>query len=337
MNIKGTFKLKSCITIKDMVEKHADGLEVIVSPSDLAVQNETHLLQFDYHSPKGDEKKYLIKKGIFNLEKASSGIICTPLEMKPLRLLDKNKASQSILNEFNLFFNKLDVYEELDLVKKRGILLYGPPGTGKTANISRAVNELTKNDDTTVISWNASSIRSSDILDFFSTGVEYDTDVKKLIIIIEDIGMGVEGYGGPREIDRSLLNLLDGSGTVVKVPTLFIATTNYAQNLPEPLIRQGRFDQWVEVSPPNPDDRVDLFKFISKEDNLSEKDIAVLKGKDLNGFSVADLKELSIRCRRDGITVSEAVKQLADLKKRFSKGFENKKSAGFMRYEDDSY
>jgi len=328
---RGFFRLKNCVSIEELATKFYKDEEVILAASDLAIQNEKHLLQFEYKAAEEKKmKKYKIKKGIYNLEATNAGIICTSLEMKPLRLLDRNEASVAILNEFNLFFNRLDVYEELDIPKKRGVLLYGAPGTGKTANISRAVNELIKEHDTTVISWNASAIRSSNVLDFFSTGVEYHKDVKKLIIIIEDIGMGVDRYGGPREIDRSLLNLLDGSGTVVKVPTLFIATTNYAQNLPEPLIRQGRFDQWVEVLPPNANDRVELFKFISKEDNLSDEDGNTLTSKQLEGFSVADLKELAIRCRRDGITVTQAVKQLADLKKRFSKGFENKKSAGLL-------
>ena len=270
----------------------------------------------------------MIKTGAYNLEATQMGIVCTPLEMKPLRLLENNQASQDILNQFDLFFKRLHVYEELELVKKRGVLLYGAPGTGKTANITKAVNKLLNNNDTTVISWNASAIRSSNVLDFFTTGVKYHKNVKKLVIIIEDIGMGLDGYGGPREIDRSLLNLLDGSGNVVKVPTFFVATTNYAHNLPEPLVRRGRFDEWIEVKTPSADDRVELFKFIAKDESLSAEDENQLKSKTLEGFSVADLKELAIRCKRDGITVTQAVTQISDLRKRFKNGFENKRSAG---------
>ena len=314
-----------------MATRALQGEVIEIEKSDLAIQNDEYLLQFEYKSEKeSNKKKYKLKPGIFNLESTQLGIVTTTLEMKPLRLLETNKSSTEILNEFNFFFERLNIYKELEIPPKRGVLLYGPPGTGKTANISKAINELGKNNDATVITWNASALRSSDVLDFFTTGVDYDKSVKKLIIIIEDIGMGVDGYGGPKEIDRSLLNLLDGSGTMVKVPTFFVATTNYAHNLPEPLIRPGRFDQWIEVLPPSADDRVSLFKFISKTDELDGADEITLRSDNLKDYSVAHLKELVIRCKRDGLSITDAVSQINALKKKFSKGFENNKSAGFF-------
>src|SRR5690554_5775409 len=147
--------------------------------------------------------------------------------------------------------------------------------------------------------WNAASIRSDEVLTLFSTGIEYNSSVKKLVVVIEDIGMGVEGYGGPKEIDRSLLNLLDGANSVVQVPTFMVATTNYAHNLPEPLVRPGRFDAWIEVGVPSADERVKLVEFFIKSE-LTEDDKKAIMGKDLNDFSIAHIKELVLRTKRDG-------------------------------------
>jgi SpoVK/Ycf46/Vps4 family AAA+-type ATPase len=327
----GKFTLKSVHKISDLAEKALSGEKVELGESDLAVQNDEYLMQFKYKTTSTTKKKYKIKTGTFNLEATNAGIICEPMDLKPLRLLETNNASKQILDEFQFFFDRLEVYKELDLPPKRGVLLYGPPGTGKTANVSKAVNKLIENDDTAVITWNASSIRSSDVLDFFTTGIEYDKKVKKLVVLIEDIGMGVDdGYGGSREIDRSLLNLLDGSGSVVTIPTFFVATTNYAQHLPEPLVRPGRFDQWIEVANPSAEERVELYKFIAKQETLSDEDEVTLRGKELNGFSVAHLKELVIRCKRDGISITEAVNQLSKLRKKFDKNFNDYKPAGLL-------
>lgn len=322
---KPAYDLVAVTSLKELAEK-GEGQLV---ESDLAIQNEDFLFQFKAAEEDDSKRpKYKIKPGTFSLQAGPAGLYLADMEMQEARLLKTNDNSKRILNEFEFFFDRLEVYDELEIVKKRGVLLYGPPGLGKTATISEAARELAKDGNAAIISWNAAAINSSNVLDFFSTGVEYE-GVEKLVIVLEDIGMGAEGYGGPREVDRSLLNLLDGSGSVVQVPTFFIATTNYAEQLPEPLVRPGRFDEWIEIGYPKADERVKLVEFIAKRD-LTEDEKNVIMDRSLNEFSIAHLKEIVVRSKRDGLTIKQVVDRLNEHKKRFKKGFENKAGMGML-------
>jgi SpoVK/Ycf46/Vps4 family AAA+-type ATPase len=323
------FKLKHVNKISEMAEKFSKGDEVIVNTSDLSIQNENYFLQFELIRDEVSKIKIELKSGIFNIERSPTGLIFVPMELQEAPMLETSKAYKDIEKEFDNFFNRLDVYDELAILKKRGVLLFGLPGTGKSSNISKSLRKLKNEGDTAVVMWNASSIRSDEVLTLFSTGIEYEESVKKLVIVIEDIGMSVEGYGGPKEIDRSLLNLLDGANSVVQVPTFMVATTNYAHNLPEPLIRPGRFDAWIEVGVPSSDERVRLVEFFIKSE-LVEDDKKAIMGKDLNDFSIAHIKELVLRTKRDGKSYAEVIKELKKLKDKFSKGFDDRKGTGLL-------
>jgi hypothetical protein len=328
-NAKTYFKLKSAKRITEMGQEFLDGKEVILNTSDLSVQNDDFFLQFDLVREEMNKNKVTLKTGYFNIEKSSAGLVFIPMELNTPNLSDTSKAYKDIEREFDNFFERLPVYDELGILKKRGVLLYGPPGTGKSTNIARSVKKLLEGGDAAVIVWNTGSIPSDAILDLFATGIEYHESVKKVTIIIEDIGMSIEEYGGAKEVDRSLLNLLDGASSTIQIPTFFVATTNYAHNLPEPLVRPGRFDAWIEVGLPSPQERVDLVEFLSKSE-LSEEDKKAILNKDLNEFSVAHLKELVLRTKRDGKSYTEVVKDLKSLKDRFKKGFDNKKEFGLL-------
>jgi len=328
MSEQSFFKVRNVGKINEIAEKFLSSSEedIIIPTSDLCIQNDKYFIQFELES-EDSKRKVELKAGLFNIEKTSAGLDFFPMDIQETNLLETSKAYVEIGKEFDNFFERLDIYDELKILKKRGALLYGPPGTGKSANISKSLKKLVKGGDAAVVIWNSSSIRSDDVLTLFTNGIKYHPDVKKLSVIIEDIGMGVEGYGGPKEVDRSLLNLLDGANSVIKIPTFFVATTNYAHNLPEPLIRPGRFDAWIEIGLPTSEERVQLVEFFSRE-VLSEDDKNAIMGKDLNDFSIAHVKELVIRSKRDGKTYKEVIKELKDFKDKFKKGFENKKSGG---------
>jgi len=323
------FKLTHVNRVNDMAEKFAAGDEVRIETSDLSIQNEEYFLQFDLVTEEKGKHKIELKTGLFNIEKSPAGLIFVPMELQVPLMLETSKAHKDIEAEFENFFGRLNVYEELGILKKRGVLLFGPAGTGKTSNTAKSLKKLQDDGDTAIIMWNASSIRSDDVLTLFSTGIEYHESVKKLVLVIEDIGMSVEGYGGPKEIDRSLLNLLDGANSVVQVPTFTVATTNFAHNLPEPLIRPGRFDNWIEVGLPSPEERVKLVEFFTKE-ALEEDDVRAINSSDLNEFSIAHVKELVLRTKRDGKSYGEVIKELKTLRDKFNKGFEEKKGTGLL-------
>lgn len=320
--LESHFKLKKTTELKDLID---DTKNVILPESDLSFQNETHLFQFDYIKEKKPSLKLKLNTGTFVLKKTMKGYIFDAVELNQTPMLTTNNTAESIMKQFNYFFENLNIYEELDQIKKRSILLYGEPGQGKTATISLACQDLLKNNDTAIILWNSDTVQSSTFLDIFNGGIEYNKDIKKLIIIIEDIGMDVEGYGGPKRVDRSLLGLLDGTTKTFEIPTFIIATTNYAHNLPEPLVRPGRFDEWIRISAPTPTERVALAEFIAKRD-LTEEEKNALLDKQFNDFSIAHMKEVIVRSKLNKITIKEALDQLLKHKKTFNSGFEDKKN-----------
>jgi AAA+ superfamily predicted ATPase len=324
---------------KDTVEKficknrtRIDRMEIghELMTSDLCIQNDEYIYQFELVSEKNpSRKKYKIKPGIFNIVPTQAGLILDDMKLREPNLLESVVNTTTILNEAHFFFNRLNVYDELGLEKRRAILLHGVPGTGKTASITRICNKLVEEDpNTVIINWNSATIRSGDVLDFFSAASEFTAECSRLVLIIEDIGSDHESHYGPRSVDRSLLNLLDGAGVSFSVPTFILATTNYAANLPENLAnRPGRFDKMIQINPPSPQERVDLTAFIAKRElTVEEKD--VIMNKKFNKFSVAHLKEIVVRSKLDEKSIGEVANELHEHYTKFNKGFEDSGNLG---------
>jgi ATP-dependent Zn protease len=318
---KEYFSTKDIIKLEDLEDNTVKKLSV----SDLCIQTDTHLIQFELKEDKDKKrKKTQIKPGCFNFVPTQMGLVLDDFTLKNQDLLESIDNTSSILNEAGLFFSKLDVYEKLEIEKKRALLLYGEPGTGKSSGIIKVCKKFLKEDNgTVVINWNSAVVESSDVLDFLSSGSVFTKKCTRLILIIEDIGSERESHYGPRSVDRSLLNLLDGIGINFNVPTFIIATTNYAANLPKNLAnRPGRFDKMIEIGYPSAEERVGLLKFISKR-NLTEEEELCIKSKSCNDFSIAHLKEIIIRSQLNNKSIAEVVKEIKEHSKKFNKSFDS--------------
>lgn len=301
--------------------------------SDLSIQAADYLLQYEYKRNE-NQKNITIKPGAYNLAKTMTGIDIQPMEFVEKELLTSITNTTKILNEANIFFNNLHVYEELKQPKKRGVLLYGKPGCGKTVSIIQAAKDLKLADpNCVVINWPTSELEASHVFKFFTSYSEYTPECSKLILVIEDIGGGShEAYSRRDEVSSSLLNLLDGINSVFKIPTLILSTTNHPENLMASLAdRPGRFDMMLEIISPPYDERIDLVKFLAKRD-LTEDEKDALNGKINKGaenFSIAHLQEIVIRSRLHNKSIHEVVKELIMHSQSFNKDFTKSKKTGF--------
>lgn len=327
----GKFVLKQKATLKDIY----DGSIKELPESDLALQDDGMILQFDYERDEKEQKPVVIKPGSYNLAKTAAGIELAELEFVNREILTSVTNTTMILTEADRFFNNLAVYDELKQPKKRGILLYGSPGQGKTVSIMQAAKDLKDRDaGTVVINWPTSEIEASGVFKFFTKYSEYTPECTKLILVIEDIGGGShEGYSRRDEVSSSLLNLLDGINNVFKIPTLIISTTNHPENLMASLAqRPGRFDLMMEIESPNFEERVALVEFIARR-KLNDEEKTSLNEKFHKGvdqLSVAHLQEIVIRSRLHGKTIAAVVLELLEHGKRFKLDFAKpKKSSGF--------
>jgi cell division protease FtsH len=151
----------------------------------------------------------------------------------------------------------------------RGVLLYGPPGTGKTM-LARAVAAQAG------VDFFAAS-GSSFVEMFVGRGAARIRRLFKearksgrAVVFIDEIdavgGSRGSGDGGSSEQEQTLNQLLvelDGfersTGTVI-----VIAASNYVDKLDKALLRPGRFDRQVLVSPPDRDGREAILRSHAK-------------------------------------------------------------------------
>ncbi len=179
----------------------------------------------------------------------------------------------------------------------KGMLLVGPPGTGKTLLAKAIAGEA----DAPFF-----SISGSDFVEMF-VGVgasrvrDLFTQAKKnapCIIFIDEIdavgrhrGAGLGGGHDEREQTlNQLLVEMDGFESAEAV--IVIAATNRPDVLDPALLRPGRFDRQILVSPPDVKGREEILKVHAKKIKFAEEiDLSVI-AKSTPGFSGADLENL---------------------------------------------
>lgn len=322
---KNKFSAKKVTKIEDLLS----GKDYLVD-SDLTLQTNDAIVQFEYKEINPPQSEAV--PGCFTVTRGLGGPTLKPWGIKAQNLMTSLTNTKQIIHESNVFFNNLQMYDELEQPKRRGVLLYSQPGLGKSSTIAKLISDLRKEDSgTLVINWDMGTVSASDFEDFLNSGLKYSPKCSRMILVLEDIGGGEEEYSGSRRgVNSSLLNILDGVGDVFKLPTLIIATTNYPQNLLSALAnRPGRFDLVLELKPPQFQERVDLAEFIAKRPlSLEEKEAFKIKGAE--EFSFAHVKEVIIRSKLLNKPIPDVVKSLIEHSKKFKMEFtEPKERMGF--------
>ena len=171
--------------------------------------------------------------------------------------IDEVKAE---LTEVVDFLKRPEVYRRMGAKMPRGVLLTGPPGTGKTL-LARAVAG-----EAGVPFFSASSSEFIEMI----VGVgasrvrELFTEARKVapaIIFIDEIdtigrARGGNAMGGHDEREQTLNQILtEMDGFSGSEGVVVIAATNRAEVLDPALLRPGRFDRTVTVSPPDREGR----------------------------------------------------------------------------------
>lgn len=325
---------------KTRLEDIASGVDVVLPESDLSIQSADYIFQFKHVEAQNVKKqKFVIKPGMFSIVKTAVGIGLTEFESKDHKLLETIDNTQTIMAEASKFFSRLEFYKKRDREPRRSVLLASPPGVGKTAAINRVCRNFLKEEGTVVIVWDTSSISPNDVNDFYLLQAEFPPEIKKHILIMEDINGGtVDNYGGSRSSSSALLNFLDGMGSSFKdTPTFIIGTTNNPEQSVGALIdRPGRFDKVIELSTPNLEQTKELLAFIKQVDlkDLTETDIRAAEIACKEKFSIAHLQEVVVRSEIDDITTEQSALQLKKHKERFRKGFEEIRPLGMALPSD---
>lgn len=227
-----------------------------------------------------------------------------------------------IIKGINQFWERKDKFKEYGFAYKRGILLHGRAGCGKSCMINLLVKEMVDNLNGFVF-----SLGSHGDLDLFHSYIPRFFGViekdRPIFVIIEDI----ENLCTNRDTETVLLNVLDGLDQLENV--VYVATTNYIENLKERIInRPSRFDRRIYVPMPSYNDRKFYFEKKLKSKDLESINLE-LWVQETEGMSIAHLSELIKSVVIFGNPFEEVIqilKEMNDFKKLHSSSYEKQTS-----------
>ena len=206
-------------------------------------------------------------------------------------------------------------FRELGAKVPKGILLHGPPGTGKTLLAKAVAHES----GATFFSQSAASF-----VEMFvgrrrrSGSAACSRSARKhapAIVFIDELDAvgGHRGFDVSGERDQTLNQLLvemDGF-TSAKKDVVVIAASNLLEKLDPALLRPGRFDRQIFVSPPDVGGRERILKVHSGNKPLADDVDFKLLARQTSGLTGADLanicNEAAIFAARRGASAGRAL------------------------------
>jgi cell division protease FtsH len=216
------------------------------------------------------------------------------------------------LREVVEFLRKPERFQKLGAKVPKGILLHGLPGTGKTL-LAKAV---AKESGAQFFSQSASAfvemfagLGAARIRRLFAIAKKH----RPAIIFIDELdAIGLQrGFDLSREKDQTLNQLLvEMDGFEERGDLIVIAASNRVDGLDPALMRPGRFDRQVLVSPPDLRGREQILKVHTRDKPVEDVDLELVARR-TSGLTGADLANLCNEAaifagREDRTTISAA-------------------------------
>ena len=174
------------------------------------------------------------------------------------------------------------VYELIGVTAPKGLLLHGEPGVGKTM-MARALIEASGRTAYTC----RRNEPSGEFIRTIKSTFDKAMDDAPSIVFLDDLdkfSMSEMGYENEEEyvaVQSCIDNLDDG--------VFVLATANSLHNLPDSLIRPGRFDKVIYVDPPSGKGAVEITKHYLAQKSVAEDVDAELITRIIEGRSCAML------------------------------------------------
>ncbi len=195
---------------------------------------------------------------------------------------------------------KPDAYEKFKIRPPKGVLLFGPPGCGKTLMAKIVASECGAH----FLSVDTKKESADSIKDWFIRAREN----KPCVLFFDEIDSlatnrntrSDQGYG----MLTQLLVEMDGMKDLKQV--VVIAATNRPDALDDALMRPGRFDRLIYVSPPDVESRAQILRIHLVDKPLAaDLDIRAL-AQQTEGYSGADLASVCYEASMNLIRFAES-------------------------------
>ncbi len=208
-------------------------------------------------------------------------------------------ATDKIIAEIETFWEREDVFRKFGLPYKRGILMWGPPGSGKTSTLQLLARDVVDRGGMMLIYQPELFIHAYRQL----RQVQPETP---LVVVMEDLDAILQ-----RHSESQVLNTLDGADVIDR--TVFVATTNYPENLgPRIVNRPSRFDRRLFVGDPSAQARTIYLESLVKKQGLPKGLDLRQMVKDTDTMSLAHVKELFVATVVIGTPYEEALGHLKE-------------------------
>ncbi|HEX3317984.1 MAG TPA: AAA family ATPase, partial [Solirubrobacteraceae bacterium] len=216
----------------------------------------------------------------------------TKLEVGWSDIAGAEEAKQE-LREVVDFLSDPGRFRRLGATVPKGILLHGPPGTGKTLLAKAVAHESRAN----FFSQSAAAfvemfagLGAARIRRLFAVARKH----APCIVFIDELDAvgGRRGADVSGERDQTLNQLLvEMDGFQTSQDVVVIAASNLLEKLDPALLRPGRFDRQIFVSPPDVDGREGILEVHTRGKPLREVDLARL-ARQTSGLTGADLANI---------------------------------------------
>ena len=198
-----------------------------------------------------------------------------------------------------------ELYEEYDLGVVNGILLYGPPGTGKTYITRALAGELGYNFiDVTPSDLTSSLVgeAADNVADLF----EIARENQPCMVFIDEIdAVAGDRSGGAQKTqsERQMVNqLLEELTAVQDEDVVVVGATNLLEAVDDAIRRSGRFDERIEVPPPDATAREAILRVhLRDRPVLTDKiDWAAVRER-TEGYSASDMELIATNAARQAL------------------------------------
>ena len=195
-----------------------------------------------------------------------------------------------------------ELYEEYDLGVVNGILLHGPPGTGKTYVTRALAGKLGYN----FISVTPTDITSSLVgqaADNVASLFQVARENQPCLVFVDEIdAIAGDRDGGVQKTqsERQMVNqLLTELSAIQGEDVVVVAATNLLDAVDDAIQRSGRFDERIEVPPPDGSARVAILRVHLRSRPVLTGKIEWERIKELTaGYSASDVELIASNAAR---------------------------------------